>query len=89
MAVLFDSNDWNVEDAPILSWGYNPKGTFYLKVQRVSAGGKKYPWTMNVPEFVCGNLPDILDNVDEAARKKLRFTGGWTAGQASVQVKLA
>lgn len=84
---LFDSNDWFVDEAPITGWGYNPKGTFYLKVQRVSPNGKPFGWTMNIPEFQLGNLPAILDQIAEPA--KLRFTGGWQAGQASVKVMLA
>ena len=85
--VLFDSQDWTVEDAPILGWGFKSKGTFALNIQRVSANGKAFPWTMNVPDFMVGNLPAILDAVEEP--KKLLFSGGWIAGNASVQVSLA
>ena len=86
--VIFNSNDWSVENAPITGWGYNQKGTFYLKVTRTSPNGKPYPWTMNVPEFIVGNLPVLLDSLDDEDKAKLVFTGGWVAGNASVQIGL-
>lgn len=86
MNVLFDSQDWHVEEAPIQSWGYNAKGTFALVFTRISPNGKEFPWTMNVPDFMVGNLPTILDNVPEEQRCLLRFTGGWQGRNATVQI---
>lgn len=87
--ILFSSNDWHVEEAPIVRWGYNMKGTFTIVINRYNNNGEPFEWTMNVPEFMVGELPNILDNLPEDQRQQLRFTGGWQGRNAEVTIGLA
>ena len=86
MAKIFSTNDWYVENAPIKSWGFNENNTFCIGIERYTADGQAYPWTMRVPKSKLGNLPQILDSIPEKERKLLKFTGGWQLGNASVEI---
>jgi hypothetical protein len=85
---LFSTDDWYVEEGPVTGWGYNAKGTFYLRIERDFGNGPK-PWTMNIPKSKLGNLPSLLDQLPNEQRELLRFTGGWQAGDAQCIVGLA
>lgn len=88
MQAFFSTDDWFVEESPITGWGFNQKGTFFLSILRDFGNGPK-PWTMNIPKNKLGNLPNMLDNVAEELRPQLRFTGGWSCGDATAVVGLA
>ena len=86
MASIFSTNDWYVESAPILEWGHNNNGTFYLVIERKRKDGSPYRWNMYVPEGKLGNLPELLAAIPTKERQSLRFTGGWMGGNAVVEI---
>lgn len=88
LEIIASSEDWYVDAAPIIDWGYNANGTFTIRIERVSIHGTVFPWTMNVPSLKLGTIPQVLDSLTPEQRQRVRFRGGWQGNNATAIIGL-